>query len=164
MGFHLVMEFNEPLARMRVGFPVDSKVFDRILKALLPGKPLDVAAIATATGESNERVFVYLGELEKRSMVTYAEDPLGMYTITESGIAAALASLNITLELFQEKIGQSDPITEGVMLERQRGVGEPATRATFACGCLAYRLHPAAAHPGVLVAPCEAHKDAIANG
>jgi hypothetical protein len=141
---------------------VNADVFDRILKALLPGKPLDVAAIAHVTGEPEEHVFAYLGELLKQSMVTYTGDPLGVYTITEPGIVAAIQSVSIRFELLQEKLGQPEPATETVAISKfNDGAATLVSKATYACGCVAYREHPAVLMLTLRINPCKDHTETI---
>jgi hypothetical protein len=132
-------------------------VFDRIFKALLPGEPLDVATIANEIGETDGDTFVYLGELLDKRLVTYSGDPFGHYTITEPGYVAAAQSVSIPFEMLQEKLGQPDPTTKTVVSSFSGGAASFATKATYECGCVAYRDHPAALNLGVGLTPCAEH-------
>jgi hypothetical protein len=98
-----------------------------------------------------------LGELLKKRMVTYSGDPLGPYTITEPGQVAAAQSVRIPFELLQEKLDQPEPTMSTVVSSFANGQTVFSSKATYACGCVAYRDHPAASHLGVGFSPCNTH-------
>lgn len=138
-----------------------ANAYDAILKMLLNGQPTEAAIIASTIGLSTTDTVTYLMDLLARGFVTYDGNPIGSYSITDAGRFTASRSATIVLALFQETIQQPDPATTGVALELTPGVVTFASKATFACGCIAYVLQPAAINLGLRVAPCEAHQGII---
>lgn len=135
--------------------------YDKILKALLPGKSLNVEEIAAATGETGENTCVYLGDLLKRRLVVYTGDPFGPHAITEPGICAASQSISIPFALLQDKLEQPDPDQRTVIREFVDGKASFATKASFQCGCEAYRDYPPITNLALGINPCASHAKLI---